>query len=79
MVKQNPYRQSQLWLRRIRQRIFDYDDTPKEEQASRVLRYLKSRAIRGRKFERSHQPTGPYSGLTRSELRATGTCEPDWY
>lgn len=25
------------------------------------------------------EPKGPFSGLTRAELRASGTCEPDWF
>lgn len=75
----NPYRKSEFALRRMRSKIFDYDDTPKEVQAERVLHYLKARVLRGRRIERQHEPVGPYSGLTRRELRATGTCEPDWY
>jgi hypothetical protein len=73
------YRQSESLLLRLRQRIFDFDDTPKEPQAARVLGYLKTRVLRGREIERKSLPVGPYSGLTRGELRATGSCEPDWY
>jgi len=75
----NPYKRSTFALYRMRRRIFDYDDTPKEGQAERVLLYLKARKIRGIKIERRDEPVGPYSGLTRRELRATGTCETDWY
>lgn len=75
----NPYRRSEQALRRHRCKIFDYDDTPKEPQAGRVLDYLKARTIRGRRIERQAQPVGRYSGLTQTELRATGTCETDWY
>lgn len=67
---------SETALRRIRQRIFDYPEH-KEEQAMRVLDYLKARMIRQR--PRQPEVRGPYSGLTRGELRKTGTCEPDWY
>lgn len=67
---------SEQALRRIRQRIFDYPPD-KEEQAMRVLQYLKARHIRYR--DRPIEPRGPYSGLTRSELRKSGTCETDWY
>ena len=77
------YRRSENALRRMRQRIFDYDDTPKEEQAARVLAYLKARVLRQRSLERRIQeatePKGPYSGLSRRELAGTGTREPDWF
>lgn len=77
----NPYAKSEKSLRRIRQAIWDYDDTPREAQAGRVLRYLKARKLRGIRIERSIHPlpVGPYSGLTRQELAATGTCETDWF
>ena len=67
---------SEQALRRIRARIFDYPEH-KEEQAMRVLTYLKRRMMRYR--DRAQEPVGPYSGLTRAQLRATRTCEPDWY
>lgn len=72
----NPYKRSTHALYRMRRRIFDYDDTPKEAQASRVLEYLKRRKMRS---SGTPEDLGPYSGLTRRELRATGTCETDWY
>jgi len=43
----------------------------------RVLMKAKSKMLAQR--EPKPQPVGPYSGLTRAELRATGTCETDWY
>jgi len=67
---------SEQALRRMRQRIFDYPEH-KQEQADRVLRYIKARFLRAR--GQCAQPVGPYSGLTRAELRKTGTCETDWY
>lgn len=39
-------------LRRLRQRIFDYDDTPKEDQAARLIRRCK--AILAPYHERRH-------------------------
>ena len=67
---------SEIALRRIRQRIFDYPPH-KEAQADRVLRYLKARMMR---YRDSAEPTrGPYSGMTRLELAKSRTCEPDWY
>jgi hypothetical protein len=68
---------SEQALRRMRQRIWDYDGTPNEAKAERVLLYLKKRMLRNRKVE--VDVVGPYSGLTRSELAKTGTCEPDWF
>jgi len=72
------YQNSQRALRRIRQKIFSYPEH-REAQASRVLHYLKARYLRDRRDERQHAPVGPYSGLSRRELAATGTCETDWY
>lgn len=77
----NQYKKSAAALQRLRQRIFDYDDTPKEAQAERVLGYLKARKMRD-DIDEAVPPAyrvGPYSGLTRRELRKTGTCETDWY
>lgn len=67
---------SETALRRIRQRIFDYPPE-REAQAGRVLAYLKTRAMRQRPAR--IEPKGPYSGLTRAELRQSRTCETDWY
>lgn len=66
---------SEQALRRIRQRIFDYPES-KEAQADRVLHYLKARYLRYQ--NKPVQSAGPYSGLTRAELRKSGTCETDW-
>ena len=68
------YANSARALRQIRQRIFNYPDH-KEEQADRVLAYLKMRSLR----DQCPVPVGPYSGLTRRELAMTGTCETDWF
>lgn len=70
------YQKSALALRRMRQRIFDYPQ-PRERQAGRVLNYLKCRSLRDR--DKVSSPVGLYSGLTRSELHKTGTCETDWF
>lgn len=75
----NPYAKSARSLLRMRQKIWDFDDTPKEAQADRVLRYLKARKMRGIAIAKTDLPVGPYSGLTRQELAATGTCEADWF
>lgn len=41
-------------------------------QAQRLLR-------KAREKQRIAPSVGPYSGLTRAELRQTGTCETDWF
>ncbi len=65
-------------LPRLRQRIFDYPAS-REAQAARVLRGLKTRALRDRAAALAQAPRGPYSGLSAAELRRTGTVEADWY
>lgn len=77
------YKNSEIALRRIRNKIFDYPED-KESQASNVLNYLKSRVLRQRKLERQLKEAigadrGPNSGLTKAELAQSGTCEPDWF
>ena len=67
---------SERALQQMRQRIFGYP-AEKDDQDMRVLYYLKVRHLRCR--NQQPLPTGPYSGLTRSELRQSGTCETDWY
>ena len=69
------YERSAIGLRRMRQRICTWGD--REEKADRVLLYLKARTMRSREI--SAASVGPYSGLTREELRQSGTCEPDWF
>jgi hypothetical protein len=69
---------SEKALRRMRQRIFDYPKH-KQDQADRVLVYLKARMMRERKRQPDTEKRGFYSGLTRSELARTGTCETDWF
>lgn len=75
---QPKYEKSLRALRRMRSKIFGYPENL-EAKASRVLHYLKDRHLRDRKAEREMAATGPYSGLTRRELSATGTCETDWF
>lgn len=62
-------------LRRLRQRIFDYPASL-EAKADRVLGAVKTKAIQQ---PGPAVPRGPFSGLTRAELAASRTCEPDWY
>ena len=62
-------------IRKLRRdsRLWDEDD--------RVYDILGKALARRRKLrERSAtRVVGPYSGLTRQELRQSGTCETDWY
>ena len=71
----SPYANSARALRRMRQKIFSYPGQ-REAQADRVLAYLKMRSLRDPGPVLS---VGPYSGLTRAELRKSGTCETDWF
>ncbi len=75
----SPRLSSEAALRRMRQRIWDFDHTPREAQARRVLLYLKKRAIQNIERDRDNAPRGPYSWLTKRELRLSSTCETDWY
>ena len=68
---------SEITLRRMRNKIFDYTEE-KAEQADKVLSYLKKRFIRERDRLPSRDSFGLYSGLTKRELRLSGTCETDW-
>jgi hypothetical protein len=72
------YQKSAESLRIIRGLIFSYPDH-KEEQASRVLSYLKARKLRDTAVERANSPRGPFSGLTSRELKQSRTLEPDWF
>ncbi len=72
------YKQSEVALRRMRQKIWGYDDTPKEAQATRVLHYLKARALRDREKEIAARPVGRYSGLTQRDM-PRWLCETDFY
>lgn len=68
---------SEQALRRMRQRIFNYPEN-KQDQADRVLAYLKTRMMRSRKNEPDTRKRGPYSGLTRQEMPAW-LCETDFF
>ena len=62
-------------LRRLRQKAFDYPESV-ADKFNRILTKVKARSIRQR--EAIPQARGPFSGLTRSELAASRTCETDW-
>lgn len=60
-------------IRKLRRdpRLWDADN--------RVSKILGKALARRAKLSQVREQTGPYSGLTRSELRKSGTCETDWY
>jgi hypothetical protein len=45
----------------------------------RVLSAAKRRMLAQRERQKPEEPVGPYSGLTRGELRQSRTAEPDWF
>ncbi len=61
-------------IRRLRNdpRLWDEDDRVYDILGKALARRTKLR-------ERVPDQVGPYSGLTRSELAASGTCEADWF
>lgn len=63
-------------IRNLRRHPLLWDDGPKAEQVSRLIRRAKERLIRER---RDNEARGVYSGLTRAELRQSRTRETDWY
>lgn len=64
-------------IRRIRNdpRLFTDDDHKVHRILGKAL--ARRRKVRGQLPDPT--PRGPYSGMTRRELAATGTCEPDWF
>lgn len=66
-------------LQRLRRdpRIWSEDS---DGRVTSLLSKVKQKVIRLRQELRTDdRSVGPYSGLTSEELRASGTCEPDWF
>ena len=63
-------------IRRLRSdpRLWD-----KDGRVSRILGMALERRASLRKLNSESKIIGPYSGLTKQELRRTVTCETDWY
>lgn len=63
-------------IRRLRSdpRLFDEDD-----RVYNILGKALDRRSKIRQTVPRTETAGRYSGLTRSELRQSGTCETDWY
>ena len=65
-------------IRRLRHNplLFDSDEDHK------IHRILGKALARRRKLREKYEPPaakGQYSGMTKRELAATGTCETDWF
>jgi hypothetical protein len=63
-------------IRRLRGVMFSLSESD-QELAGESIDRLKARLIESRK--RDTETRGQFSGLTRKELAASGTCEADWY
>lgn len=50
----------------------------RDDQIYRMIGKAQELLLKARKRAPKEQ-VGPYSGLTRSELRRSGTCEADWF
>jgi tetrahydromethanopterin S-methyltransferase subunit E len=64
-------------LRSIRQRVFDVSDEVYETELAPRMDELKALIAKLRSGETVSR--GLFSGLTKSELAASRTCEPDWF
>lgn len=60
-------------IRRARTSDRFWDDDAYSARVNEVRKKLNARYP-----DEGKQPVGQYSGLTRSELAKTGTCETDW-
>ena len=67
-------------LRSLRQDVWSYPEGSSGEQVIQAkIERAKKSLFRARKRETTQPKAGPFSGLTRDELRKSGTCETDWY
>ena len=73
--RQQRIRQLESQLRRLRR-----DDRLWTETDDKVFNLIGKTKERLRKLRaKTPRQVGPYSGLTKAELRQSGTCEPDWF
>lgn len=77
----DPIKVAERELRRLRSMLFDNPTPEQEAQIEREIDEVKYNLLKAteRRDQFRSQQKGPYSGLTRGELRASGTSEPDWY
>lgn len=68
----------QRLLCRLRSDARRWRDGPEAERIGRLINKAKTRMFVWR-ARQADEPKGPYSGLTRSELAKSGTCETDWF
>jgi len=73
---QSRIKQYDFLIRRLRadERLWDEDD-----RVHQLLGKALERRKKLRSKTTSDEKRGLYSGLTRSELKQSGTCEADWY
>lgn len=65
-------------IRRIRNSgVLFHENEAIADKASRVLG--KALDIRAKRRIIEPEKVGPYSGMTKSELAQSGTCETDWF
>lgn len=79
---ENPnIRKYQQLVRRLRNDPRLWDGTEVGDRLHDLLGKALERLSKLREKEAKQQPAkvGPYSGLTREELRQSGTCETDWF
>lgn len=63
-------------MRQLRRQAMEVDYPSPELDAIHAQMQIIQSQIKDLK---AAQPVGPFSGLTRRELAATGTCETDWF
>lgn len=66
-------------LRKLRHHPLYDGSGRRDDQIYRMIGKAQALLKREREREARKPAVGPYSGLTRQELRASGTCETDWY
>lgn len=67
-------------IRKLRQDVWNYPEGSSGEQVIQAkIERAKKSLFRARNRAATQPKTGPFSGLTKSELRKSGTCETDWY
>lgn len=64
-------------LRKLRNDPRLWEEGETGDRISRLIDKAKTRLSKVRR--KMPKQVGPYSGLTKQELRASGTCETDWF
>ena len=66
-------------LSRLRDDPRLWDESPASERLTALIKQVKEKVIALREDLQREASVGPYSGLTRQELRKSGTLETDWF